>query len=146
MYQHYRNDGGDLTLQKMGLLNEVQNYSRVQKMHTDLGSQIDKYAREQAGQLSSGTHPMSYDFNNAYQLEGNKFAFGTVTISGEFTAKINVGNDGSYSYEGTTDIQFYDRFTDPYDTLNLFKKDWNPDGTPYNISGSGSQPYSGGNP
>ncbi len=146
MYQNYRNDGGDLTLQEMGLLNDVQNYSTTRDKLSKFGNQISNHAAQQAAVLNSGSHDLDLRFERSYPYEKHKFAFGDATLSGDFQGTINVREDGSFSYSGDANVQFYDKFTDPYDTFDWVKGEWNPDGTPYNINGSWSQPYSGGNP
>ena len=144
MYQHYRNGGGDLTLEQMGLQNEVRNYPTTQEALGRFGNQISNKAETLASQLTPGTHDFKDSFERSYDFTGDKFAFGSATLSGDFKGTLNVGEDGSFSFSGSADIGFHDVFTDPYDTFDVIPGEWNPDGASYNIDGSWEQPYSGG--
>ncbi|MCT8342792.1 MULTISPECIES: hypothetical protein [Photorhabdus] len=45
----------------------------------------------------------------------------------------NIGD--KYNISGVINYRFYDEFTDPYDMKDLIGKEWNPNGTPFDITG-----------
>ncbi|NDK99118.1 hypothetical protein [Photorhabdus bodei] len=47
--------------------------------------------------------------------------------------------DDKYRVSGVINYELYDKFTDPYDMKDLTGKEWNPNGTPYVITGEWSE-------
>lgn len=144
MYNHYLRGGGDVTLSEIGLLDDVMGYKETIRSVGRFGSQIEAYAGDEAKRLGAGVHDIGLSYKNSYEFEPLVFALGSATLSGSFQGRLTVGASGGYSYSGSAQIKFHDIFTDPYDTFDNFKGEWNPDGAPYNINGSWSQSYSGG--
>jgi len=107
------------------------------------GQQIAAQAREIATTKGVGAYPLNVEFRRTYDFQRLRFAFGSATLSGDYTGEVLVDRDGSFNYNGTAVFNFYDRFTDPYDTFDTFPGEWNPDGTPYDISGSWTGKYAG---
>jgi hypothetical protein len=83
-------------------------------------------------------------FNNSYDFTSDKFFIGGATLSGDFNGILTVDKKGQYSYSGDATISFSDTFTDPYDIFDTTPGEWNPDGTPFDITDQWVEPYSGG--
>ncbi len=143
--QHYRNNGPDVTLREIGLLSTIKNSSTTQEVLSRFGSRdINDTAKAICASNGPGVFNTNQTFRNSYRFHRDKWFIGSATLSGDFTGTTTVFPNGAYIYTGEATIDFYDIFTDPYDTFNLFDGEWNPDGSPYNISDQWSENYQGG--
>jgi len=141
---HYRNDGPDVTLREIGHLSTIQNSATTQGVLSRFGNQINETATAICASNGPGTFDINQKFHRSYSFYNDKFFIGSATLSGDFNGTIDIDSNGAYAYTGDAEINFYDEFTDPYDTFNFFERDWNPDGTPYDISDQWSKTYQGG--
>jgi RHS repeat-associated protein len=143
---HYKNNGPNVTLSHTGHLSTIQNSSAYQGLANRFSSQI--YASAKALAVSNanspGAYKLSVKFSNSYDFTLDKFFIGSATISGEFDGTLNINSGGGFSYSGKTEFEFYDKFTDPYDIFDTFQGEWNPDGTPYEITDQWTAKSKGG--
>jgi hypothetical protein len=144
MYLHYLHGGGDVSLGEIGLFDVVRNSEVTQSILARFGSQIDAYARQEAARLGAGVYSFGWRFINSYDFSSVSAGIGGATLSGNYDGQLTVNMSGFYSYQGTATIRFRDWFTDPYDLGNKIGGEWNPRGTPYNITGNWERYYSGG--
>ncbi|AXG41487.1 hypothetical protein GPY51_16610 [Photorhabdus laumondii subsp. laumondii] len=143
LFNHYRRDSGqEITLSKIGVQNKISNLIKTPGAfkRTD-GTSIQSRFISQI-QNGDRTH-----FNNAYDFgtESRHFndplwAIGGAKVSGKLT-DVKVETRGNkYNLSGVIHYKLYDKFTDPYDTFNLVKRDLNPNGTPFDITGAWKEP------
>lgn len=117
--------------------NSLRSYSTTKDVLESYQEQIEELAREKAILNGSGNYNLSLQFRNSYEFEGFVFALGGARLSGSFNGSVNVfcQNNGElgFSYQGESQISFYDRFSDPYDLPDVIPGEWNPDGKPFDI-------------
>ena len=138
-FNHYNNGNGEtVSLFEMGLRDDVVSSDIYLQMMTNVNNQIENFVHNQVAQGSNypGTFQFSWDFNNSYDftLETGLFAVGSATISGQFSGVFTIDNDGKINVNGSLDLNFHDRFEDPWDLLNATNGSWDPTGTPYDIN------------
>jgi RHS repeat-associated protein len=142
---HYKNNGPNVTLRHTGHLSTIQNSSAYRGLTNRFSSQV--YASAKALAITNATSPGSYklnvNFSNTYDFTLDKFFIGSATISGEFNGILNINSGGGFTYSGKTEFDFYDKFTDPYDIFDSVQGEWNPDGTPYEITDQWSKQSKG---
>ncbi|MDH2999393.1 hypothetical protein A1D23_04655 [Chelonobacter oris] len=65
------------------------------------------------------------------------WAIGSATVEGKISnLKFFPGNIAT----ADIDYKFHDKFSDPYDTFNATKNEWNPNGAPYTLKDSWRTP------
>ncbi len=141
---HYRNNGGNVTLRQIGHLSTIRNSSVTQGALGRFGSQINAKAYSIGSANGAGSYNLKETFNNSYDFTSDKFFIGGGTLSGDFSGTLTVDSNGLYSFSGDAKINFSDTFTDPYDIFDIVPGEWNPDGTPFDITDQWAKPYSGG--
>ena len=138
MYAIYKNgNGSEKTLDELGLLDKVKD---AVKNNENLTANKDASIEQRfINQIKEG----NTEFERSYDFTSVKFVLGGVTISGEFDGTVTDNPDGTKHVEGSISYSFYDKFTDPYDVWNKIPGEWNPDGTPYEITGTWSEQING---
>lgn len=137
LYQHYRKGKGKpLTLAQLGLLDKIR---LLVKTPNELGK---KNGHSLQGDFIEQILKGEKSFKNTYPVGSpfkfdNLWAIGGATIEGTFTGEVRFrgGFKRYFELRGTIRYKFYDKFTDPYDTFNWIKGEWNPDGTAFDIVG-----------
>ncbi|PRZ21575.1 hypothetical protein [Flavobacterium granuli] len=143
-FGHYNNGNGEpVSLFDMGLRDDVISSDIYLQMMTNVNNQIENFVHNQVAQGSNypGTFQFSWDFNNSYDftLEAGLFAVGSATIAGQFSGTFTIDNEGKINVNGYLDLNFHDRFEDPWDLLNATNGSWDPTGTPYDINDNWQQ-------
>ena len=138
MYQHYRYGKGEaLTLENLGSAQLLKDsvlkegaYQRESSIQ-DRFIQNDLFRKFKEGDKN-------YTFSNSYDVgkEIDIWAYGSSVISGKFSGTIEKNSAGNTRISGKIDYRYTDEFEDPYDTFDNFPGSWDPNGTPYKITGS----------
>ncbi|MCG3471636.1 hypothetical protein L7750_14895 [Xenorhabdus bovienii] len=142
MYFHYTDESGKaLTLSEIGVHNKVRNL-----MHKS-GAFNKPEGSIQSRFISQIQQGERIDFENNYDFAVESktpffdplWAIGGATVRGKL-ADVKAENVGDkYRVSGVIVYELYDNFTDPYDIKNVTGKEWNPNGTPYDITGKWSE-------
>ncbi|MFH6987868.1 hypothetical protein ACHRVW_08995 [Flavobacterium collinsii] len=143
-FDHYHNGNGEeVSLTSMGLRDEVIASDVYLQMMTNVNNQIENFVHDQVSKGSnySGKFEFTWDFNNVYDFTSTSglFAIGRATISGVFLGSFVIDEAGKINVNGTIDLDFHDRFEDPWDIINLTNGSWDPTGVPYDINDSWQQ-------
>ena len=138
MYQRYRYGKGEaLTLENLGSAQLLKDsvlkedaYQRESSIQ-DRFIQNDLFRKFQEGDKN-------YTFSNSYDVgkEIDIWAYGSSVISGKFNGTIEKNSAGGIRISGKIDYRYTDEFQDPYDTFDNFPGSWDPNCTPYKITGS----------
>lgn len=126
-FNHYKNgDGKGVLLSEIGHLQSVINSAKV-KVFPEVEEQIYEKARR----LGDGTYP--YRYIDSYSFHLTVFHIGGATVSRE--GQMTVTEQGDFLIvKANIDYHFHDRFTDPYDLINVTDGEYDPQGTkPYDI-------------
>lgn len=151
-FDNYHGDANPVTLSEIGHLDTIQDSSETQGAlgrFENQSSQLPAVAGQTAANNGVGDHPMSGGFDNGYSFYNDNMSIGGGTLTGSFDGQVTVNPDGSYEWSGITTVNFGDTFTDPYDVFNndiwgmAPEEDWNPNGTPYDITDEWKVPMSG---
>ena len=143
-FDHYNNGNGEeVDLDSIGLKDNVINSDVYLQMMTNVNNQIENFVHNQVklGSNAPGTYQFSWDFNNSYDftLVKDLFPIGAATIDGKFLGSFTIDGNGNINVNGTLDLNFHDRFEDPWDLFNLVPGSWDPSGDPYDINGNWQQ-------
>ncbi|PHM46298.1 hypothetical protein Xmau_00708 [Xenorhabdus mauleonii] len=143
LFNHYRgNSGTGITLGRIGVQDKISNLVKTPgAFKKESGSSIHSRF---ISQIKNGER---VDFKNHYAIGSESrhmndplWAIGGATISGELT-DIKVQPNGSgYNLSGVINYNLYDNFTDPYDMKDIIGREWNPNGTPFDITGKWKEP------
>ncbi len=93
---------------------------------------IERLIFEKVQKEREGNYPFRWEDSYSFHLTEYSVGGATVTVN----ATINVKNMGYYyQIKGKLDYDFYDKFTDPHDLLNITdsESDW-PGATPFDIT------------
>ncbi|WP_118984783.1 hypothetical protein [Photorhabdus sp. CRCIA-P01] len=142
MYFHYTGEFGQaLTLYEIGV------HDKVRALMQKPGAFKRAEGSIQSRFISQIQRGERIDFENNYDfVEESKvpfldplWAIGGATIRGKLTNVKAENVDDKYRVSGVINYELYDKFTDPYDMKDLTGKEWNPNGTPYVITGEWSE-------
>lgn len=141
LLEHYWSDEGTTkTLEDIGV---QQEYESLVKMPNALGKQGGHSLHGDFLQqiLNGRTHFRNgYSVNTPlYRWNEPTWAIGSAHIEGQFYGDV-ITQNGNYFLVGQIVYSLYDRFTDPYDTPNIIPGEWNPNGEPFEITGSWIEP------
>ncbi|WP_118984693.1 hypothetical protein [Photorhabdus sp. CRCIA-P01] len=138
MFSHFTGKSGQaLTLSGIGVHDKVREL-----MHKPgaFGKPEGSIQSRFISQIQSGERiyfENNYDFAKEAKIQvvDPLWAIGGATVSGTLkdTKTENIGD--KYNISGVINYKFYDEFTDPYDMKDLIDKEWNPNGTPFDITG-----------
>lgn len=137
MYAHYLlGNGESLNLNNLGATELVSNAIIKDGAFDKHGSIQSRFTRDIAEKFLEGNN--DYSFLNGYDVgsEIGIWAFGSGDIGGKFVGSITQLKSGDISVIGEINYKYSDIFRDPYDIKNWVQGSWNPNGTPYNITGS----------
>ncbi|MDE9480995.1 hypothetical protein [Xenorhabdus bovienii] len=140
LFGHYRRDSGvELTLSQIGVQDQISNLIKTPGAFkkTDGTSVQSRFI----SQIKKGER---VDFENVYSF-GNEsrfniiddplWAIGDAKVSGNLTDVGVKSNGDKYNLSGVINYKLYDKFGDPYDIKNWTGKEWDPNGTPFDITG-----------
>ncbi|HDL3549732.1 TPA: preprotein translocase subunit YajC, partial [Mannheimia haemolytica] len=135
LYQHYSYGNGEaLNLSSVGLSNKIRPLVNKDKAFGKSNGSIESRFISQYKNEGRTSFSNAYDFTKeASGIADPLWALGTATISGELK-DIQIFPGGIA--RGNIHYSIRDRFTDPFDTFNFTKGEWNPNGTPYIIQDS----------
>lgn len=137
LFGHFlENSGQALNLTEIGIQDQVSQMVKTPNMlgkqngHSLQGDFIEQIL--QGKKSFKNTYPMQ----PWWQYTNNPiWAIGGAVISGNFNGGV-INQDENYFLKGEIHYEFYDYFTDPYDTPNIISEDINAFGKPFNIKGS----------
>ncbi|TSB21709.1 DUF4150 domain-containing protein [Psychrobacter sp. YGAH215] len=137
MYGHYLYGRGQpLTLENLGSAQLLKDSVLKEGAYKRESSVQDRFIKQLAGKFKTGD--TDYTFSNAYNVgeEIDVWAYGSSVISGKFNGTIEKNSAGDTRISGKIDYKYTDDFKDPYDTFDNFSGNWDPNGTPYKVTGS----------
>ena len=139
MFNHYlHGQGQSLTLENLGSLELVKKAVIEEKSFGKDGSIQSRFIRQLIRKFKIGDK--DYTFENSYNIgkEIGIWAYGSGVIAGEFNGVITENSVGDIRISGKINYFFKDKFKDPYDTFDWIPGSWDPNGTPYKITGNWS--------
>ncbi|OKO99389.1 hypothetical protein [Xenorhabdus eapokensis] len=143
LLKHYRSHTGQpVTLSQVGVQDKISNLAQKPgsfnrsdntSIHSHFISQI------QNGERIHFSNP--YDLRNETgRVSDPLWAMRGSLFSGHLSDIKAQPNGNKYNLSGVVDYNFYNKFEDPLNIFDWFGKDWNPDGTPFEINGKWKQP------
>lgn len=141
LWQKYKNGNNNpISLEEIGVQDEIRQLIKTpnqlgKKNGHSLESDFIKQILDGKTSFKNSYQPRSVMSNVCHPL----WAMGGITIMGDFDGDVTQ-NGEEYYLNGNINYEVIDKFTDPYDTFNLLKGEWNPDGKPYDIFGKWQEP------
>ena len=136
MFDHYRFGKGEaLTLDNLGATETLNKVILRRGAFDREGSIQSRFGVQIAEKYDNGDSDYSFDNGYNFGAEGLPWAFGSGDLSGIFNGNINKLSNGSFHLQGQVTYKFSDIFQDPYDTWDWVEGSWDPNGTPYKITG-----------
>ncbi|OLF40244.1 PAAR domain-containing protein [Psychrobacter sp. Rd 27.2] len=139
MFNHYlHGQGQPLTLENLGSLELLKKAVVRKGAFKQDGSIQSRFIHQLVRKFK--INDKDYTFENSYNVgkEIGIWAYGSGVIAGKFEGVINKNSVSDIRISGKINYFFKDKFKDPYDTFDWIPGSWDPNGTPYKITGSWS--------
>jgi|GEM_PF-1551058 len=137
-FDHYFNGNhAPVDLDEIGHGDSIRESDEYEGIIERFGDQIKDSIQQYIidNDLPNGfTGTFTHNFVNSYSFVGDIFAIGTATISGEFEGTFVIDENGEFTWQGVTEINFSDTFEDPYDIFNIVPGTYD-NGDPFEING-----------
>jgi len=126
-YQYYHTNGKPVKLHEMGILKQI-----IGKAKWNVYPKVERLIFEKVQRKGAGKYP--FRWNDSYRFHTREFAIGGATVT--LNATLEVEDMGyTWKIKGILDYDFYDKFTDIFDLINVVEEDYNPPGsTPFDIT------------
>ncbi|WP_338885792.1 hypothetical protein [Xenorhabdus sp. TH1] len=142
LLKHYwGNSGRALTLHDIGVHERIRELIKKPDAFKGFSESNDGTSVQSRfiSQIQNGNRIFfenTYNFRTpASYFNDPLWAIGGAIVSGRLHVINAVPSGQTYKLSAIITYKLYDKFTDPWDLMNFFPGEWNPDGTPFDITG-----------